>query len=198
MRTPQFNVRRGFLLALGGCFLAFGLAFAGATQFENQDANCASCHTQPEVEFVTRAQSVSAGAAATDLASSHAGIGTGPTRCIDCHSGPAPLGRLGSIALGAKNVYVHVSSPGVRYPAAPHNDENCVKCHVDLEKSTNFDLHSHRYLPEWWAKAPESAARCATCHTSHSVDGVPAIGFLNQARTQQQCEACHAVLIPRR
>ncbi len=68
------------LLAAGGG-VALGL------NLENNDAFCASCHTEPESRYFQQSQDTSA----PTLASFHT---QKDVRCIDCHSGSGPLGRL--------------------------------------------------------------------------------------------------------
>jgi predicted CxxxxCH...CXXCH cytochrome family protein len=182
------------LIAALASFFVAGLGFAGATQFENRDENCATCHTQPEVEFVARAQA----AKPADLASAHASAAYSSTRCIDCHAGPGPLGRAESVSSGAANILKHarmVVSNGAmqRSALAPHPSANCIQCHSDTQKTEDFDLHSHKYLPQWQLK-DANAATCATCHSSHSTDGDPAIGYLRLQRTLVTCEQCHVAL----
>src|SRR5262245_52533854 len=96
---------RLFILA-AAAIVALAL-FAGggaayALSLENHDDFCASCHTQPEAAFVAR----SSQAPATDLASAHASKGV---HCIECHSGPPPLGRFDGLAQGAQDYAAYLS-----------------------------------------------------------------------------------------
>src|ERR687896_161415 len=83
---------RWLLLAL--LLPALGIVgLAGVLKVEEQDAFCASCHTEPEVTYVQRAQ-----ARPVDLASLHADK---EVPCILCHSGPGLAGRLGALPTAA-------------------------------------------------------------------------------------------------
>src|SRR5438046_942389 len=107
------------LFARGGAAYALSL--------ENHDDFCASCHTQPEAAFVAR----SSQAPSTELASAHASKGV---HCIDCHSGPPPLGRILGLAQGAQDYAAYLSGqyakPAVTTHALP--DVNCTHCHTNL------------------------------------------------------------------
>ena len=65
------------ILAAIAFFVIAGGGFLFAAHTEENDAFCASCHTQPESTFYQRAQ-----AAAVDLASSHHAKNT-PVKCIE-------------------------------------------------------------------------------------------------------------------
>ena len=74
MRKGLSRPAVAFAFALAA-FAVTGLAtVAGATQFENRDSNCASCHTEPESAYVARAHGA---VRSVDLASAHALIGQG-------------------------------------------------------------------------------------------------------------------------
>jgi predicted CXXCH cytochrome family protein len=196
---------RGFIIAcvIGATFVIIGSFFV-ATRLEENDAFCASCHSQPETEYFQRTRTN-----AVDLASAHAnanayapmsdsgvqGGGAPPNkraRCIDCHSGPGVLGRVQSVGLGARDVLVWVSGQAEQPAAAQHpiQDANCLKCHIEITTKQGFDNHLHRHLARWQTQDAD-AAMCATCHSSHSTDGNSTIGFLNQQRALNQCAACH-------
>ena len=174
------------LVVLGGIFAAGGFAFA-ATQEQN-DSFCASCHTQPESTFYQR----SIAAQSADLASAHT---PKDTRCIDCHSGPGLNGRVQAELLGARNAFMWYSGAAVQ-PAkltSPIGDPNCLKCHQQETGREGRDNHFHAFLARWQASDP-NAGGCVSCHGGHSTDGSADTRFLNQAATQQVCDACHRVL----
>jgi hypothetical protein len=182
---------------VAGIVAFMGLALFAFARVEEHDPSCAACHTEPELTYVDRAQA----AGATDLASAHAMLhhGSSPqaaTRCIDCHSGPGVGGRLESMGLGVRDAVRWVTGtanqPAVQ--TVPIADANCLKCHTDIAASTDFDNHSHHYLAQWQALDMKAGA-CVSCHTSHTTDGSATIGFLQQQRTQAQCEQCHAAML---
>ena len=166
---------------------ASGFAFA-ATQ-EQQDAFCASCHTQPETTFYQR----SLDPTPTDLASFH--YQQKDTRCIDCHSGTGVFGRVGAELLGAHNAlawYTHTAAQPAKL-TVPIGDGNCLKCHAQVTSDRTMNNHFHYFLSRWQSVDP-NAANCVTCHSSHTQDGTSADQFLNEQRTTNQCDACHRVL----
>ena len=176
---------RWLALALFIPFIVSGLAGFTATRFENHDSFCASCHTQPELEYYQRESKSSK----MDLASFHT---TKKTRCIDCHSGKGVIGRATALTLGARDLWAYVAT---HYPQpAPLTrsipDANCLKCHTDVEKGQDFNNHFHIFLPKWQA-LDANAATCVDCHRSHTTDGDSALGYLNQAVTTQVCQECH-------
>jgi hypothetical protein len=185
-----------FAGVMAGIIAFMALALLAFARVEEHDPYCASCHTEPEVTYVSRAQA----AGAVDLASAHAMLHhsdaqAASTRCIDCHSGPGVGGRLESMGLGARDAVRWVSGSAVQ-PAlqtVPIADANCLKCHADTPASTDFDNHFHHYLRDWQAKEAQ-AGTCVACHSSHTPDGNAGIGFLQQQRTQTQCDLCHVVM----
>ena len=166
---------------------ASGFAFA-ATQ-EQQDAFCASCHTQPETTYYQR----SLESTPTDLASFH--YQQKDVRCIDCHSGSGIFGRVGAEMLGAHNALAWYTNTATQ-PAkltVPIGDVNCLKCHAQVTSDRTMNNHFHYFLSRWQSVDP-NAAHCVTCHSSHTQDGTSADQFLNEQRTTNQCDACHRVL----
>ncbi len=169
---------------------------------ENQNAFCASCHTQPEVKYYEQ----SLQAQATTLASFHA---QKQTSCIDCHSGGGPLGRAAGLMQGADDLvrYLsgHYNAPAIT--SNPLGDDSCLKCHPEVltrgrrsppsniqdpvqsrERRAN-DGHYHQFLQRWQA-ADARAAHCVNCHTSHT-DGAANVGFMTATPVQNVCDGCH-------
>jgi predicted CXXCH cytochrome family protein len=168
------------LLSAGG-----GAAFA--LNLENHDSFCASCHTEPESRYFQQSQDKSA----PTLASFHTQKGV---RCIDCHSGGGPLGRLAGLSQGSQDLVAYISGH-YHSPAVTTNkldDGSCTKCHPDVEATAGFDNHFHSFLPRWQAVNAQ-AGRCVDCHTSHPIADSTQ-GYLNVPTVQAVCEGCHAVL----
>ncbi len=199
------------IVALGGllAIVLFGVGgFAYAATQETHDSFCASCHTQPESTFVQRSTS----AAPVDLASYHT---TQRTRCIDCHSGQGPPGRLQAELLGARNAFKWYTGTAVQ-PAAynfPITDSHCLKCHQDVTQR-NFvpkesitvpggsfsegeregrNNHWHTFMTRWQA-ADAKAGTCVACHAGHSTQGSAQNGFLIPQNVQATCDACHRAI----
>lgn len=182
---PRFVIIVAIALAVGVVLVAGSFTFA-ATQ-EQRDPFCASCHTQPESTFFAREA-----ATASDLASTHHGKGV---RCIDCHSGPGLDGRVKAEVMGAHNALLWYTGAAVQ-PApltTPIGDANCLKCHDQITSVRTMENHFHYFLPRWQQQDP-NAAKCTTCHESHTTDGRSDIKWLNEQRTVAQCQNCHAKL----
>ena len=154
-------------------------------QLEDHDAFCASCHTNPESEFVDRAHA----GTAVDLASFHT---SKDVRCIDCHSGKGAGGRVQAMSLGGRDLLKFVSGnfPQPAPLTRPIGDVNCVKCHSDISQRRDFNNHFHFFLPQWQQRT-DNAATCVDCHESHTTDGMVQTSFLNQQRTTSVCQQCH-------
>ena len=183
---PWFGIAAGiiFLLAAGG--------LGYAANKEESDAFCASCHTQPESTYYER----SLAGKPVDLASSHHTGDSQNSKCIDCHSGSGMIGRIDAILLGSRNTFRFFTHSDTQ-PApltVSIGDENCTKCHDDLNRQTDLSNHFHAYLARWQSADPH-AASCVDCHTSHTTGGDAAQGFLRASDTGPVCEGCHTVLV---
>lgn len=176
--------------------LFISATFLTIAHTEENDAFCASCHTEPEAIYYQRTQ----GARAVDLASAHvlvahAAGGAPAARCIDCHSGPGLLGRASAMTLGARDGLAWLTGRA-RQPArqtVPIPDANCLKCHSDTMTAQRFDRHYHSFLPRWQLSDPQ-AGGCVNCHAAHPLDGRAELRFLQQQRTQAVCNDCHKAL----
>lgn len=181
--------------AIVGVLVVGGLgSMAVGANLEEKDSFCASCHTQPESTYYQRSLQVKGGdmAAASDLASAHV---IKAVKCIDCHSGSGIPGRLGAFFVGSGDLLHWITHTAIQ-PAPqlyPISDGNCLKCHAATEATQDFNRHFHAFLPRWQAIDP-TAARCVDCHSSHTTDGDPSIGFLNQTRTTAVCTRCHTTV----
>ena len=186
-RISKFFTFPLLLVFIVPVFLAVG-SIVFVAQKEENDAFCASCHTQPESTYYQRALA----AGAVDLASSHV---SHSTKCIDCHSGHGLLGRLSAIALGGRNALALITKTDIQ-PApltVPITDSTCIKCHSNTESETDFNHHFHAYLLRWQAVDP-NAAKCVDCHSAHNTDGDSSQMFLNTQRAEGVCQRCHSVL----
>ena len=184
----------GFLLVLMLPFAAIGTA----TALEGYDPFCSACHTEPEVEYVSRSLSDP-----TDLASVHT---PAEVRCIDCHSGEDLFGRSVSLRQGASDLAAYVSGNYAR-PAIttnPVGEVGCTKCH-DAPGSigvfarteggvTSSHYHFHEYAAEWLAREPNAGGSCGMCHKAHILDTLANHGFVIDSELELACEACHAAL----
>ncbi len=186
-RRPSFRFRWVLLIGAGilGFIVLSSSSVLYAAHLENNDAFCASCHTEPESTFVDRGQ----GGTAVDLASSHAGHGV---HCIQCHSGPGAAGRLDAMTVGASDLLAFETG-GFHDPAVltvPIDDANCLKCHSDVPNTQDFREHFHAFLPKWQALDPQ-AATCVDCHEAHVTGGLTNLSFLTESTTTAVCQRCH-------
>ena len=200
VRLTALPAKRRWPAILSGIALFVLVALIGsggllyAAHQEENDAFCASCHTQPETTYFARTQD----AKATDLASWHhgkAGQSGQVTRCIDCHSGAGVSGRLNAMQIGSVDLIAYVTGQA-KQPAPlthPITDANCLKCHADVPTTQNFNRHFHTFLTRWQAADPK-AASCVSCHAAHATDGLPNLVFLQRERAVQVCDNCHKVL----
>jgi predicted CXXCH cytochrome family protein len=163
--------------------------FGFAASMEENNAFCASCHTQPESTYFARFQA----AAPADLASQH---NAKAVKCIDCHSGPGTPGRISAMLEGANNA-VKFYTRSYTQPAVlrgTYPNDNCLKCHQVVLTPTDMNNHWHSFLPQLQAAAPTTTVRCAACHTTHATDGDVQLMWLNQTKTEAVCQSCHNVL----
>lgn len=156
------------------------------TQLEDHDNFCASCHTNPESEYVDRAHA----GTAVDLASFHTSEGV---RCIDCHSGKGVNGRIQAMTLGGHDLLKFVSGqfPQPAPLTRSIDDISCTKCHSNISQKRDFNNHFHFFLPQW-QQLKDDAATCVDCHSSHAIDGMVQNAFLNEQHTVSICQECHS------
>jgi len=183
----SLNPRVRWIVSGGAILFVLGLAtMFTATQLENHDSFCASCHTEGEQTFFDR----SLAAAPVDLASYHTAKST---RCIDCHTGPGVTGRFWGLMAGASDLVSYFSG---RYPQPaiqdnPITDDHCMKCHAALLQKQDFNNHFHLYLARWQKLDPQNAGTCVSCHNGHNTNGDVKLMYLNEQDTTQVCQKCH-------
>jgi len=155
-------------------------------QLENQDSFCASCHTQPETKYYQQSTATTA----TTLAAFHT---QKQARCIDCHSGGGPFGRMAGLTQGSIDLLAYQSgnyhTPAVTFSRL--GDDSCIKCHGDTVTRGGFNNHFHLYLRQWQA-ADSNAAGCVDCHVAHSTGDSKQQFVQNSASTF--CNRCHQSL----
>ncbi len=188
-RRRRFPVRTPVLLGILALILLAPTAVMGVSfQLEDSDSFCASCHSQPEATYYQRSL-----ASPVDLATVHRQ--KDGTRCIDCHAGSGLNGRIGAFLVGSGDLLRWVTRTA-RQPAPivyPIRDDNCLKCHAATPATQDFNRHFHAFLARWQA-IDSTAAGCVDCHTAHTTDGDPTIGYLQQQRTVAVCQRCHDTL----
>jgi len=182
------------LVAIGvvSLFPLMGLAIAGySIALENRDEFCASCHTQPEMEFFQRAQDRSGGHP-IDLAAAHAQTAHAPAvRCIDCHGGVDALERTKTLALAARDAALFFSGrfqqPAKLMGTLPNS--TCLACHRAEVSRPGFENHFHNRLG--MTGAPDLS--CQSCHPAHTPADQETM-FIVRRIIFPQCNACHRAL----
>jgi nitrate/TMAO reductase-like tetraheme cytochrome c subunit len=132
--------------------------------------------------------------ARTARAAGAPGAGHDPAafRCIDCHGGTSPLGRLRVKLLAARDAFWYVvgdfeEPTEMRWPLW---DEDCLKCHTAFDESTVEAWRSPRFhqLPVHNAAL---GVDCVECHRVHAAGGNPTAFFLHAPSVRAQCVRCH-------
>jgi hypothetical protein len=113
-------------------------------------------------------------------------------RCIDCHGGTSPIGRLRVKALAAKDLFWYVvgdfeEPTHMRWPLW---DEDCLECHSAFDETPVEAWQSPRFhqLPLHNAAL---GVDCVECHRVHEVGGNPEADFLHAPLVRAQCARCH-------
>ncbi|MEW5719870.1 MAG: hypothetical protein AB1817_14675 [Chloroflexota bacterium] len=180
-------------LTLGAGIVVIAIAVSVLYVSHQEQANefCASCHTEPQVEYLARYMRAVERESAEDLAAFHyrkQGI-----RCIDCHGGVGITGRARVLVFAARNAFKQYTGfaqqPVVL--ALPLPNQACLKCHEPKMREPGFENHMHNkpyYNPE-----PVPAIRCTDCHPAHR-SGDERAAFLFRATILPRCEFCHATV----
>ncbi len=162
-----------------------GIAYASSLEQDNNF--CASCHTQPETEYLARFNDAVAKKNALDLAAFH--HRKKEVKCIDCHVGEGIVGRGAVLSVSAWDALKHFTGTATQ-PAArmifPLQNEGCAKCHEKELAKRGFENHMHNKMPD--ADAP--FVRCTDCHVSHR-KGDERNVFQFRDAILPQCEYCH-------
>jgi hypothetical protein len=179
---------RWFGIGLLGIVLAILGGVGYVSYREQDDAFCASCHTQPESEYYQRYVQATQTNNATDLAALH--HRKKDTRCIDCHVGEGILGRATVVSLAAWDAFKYYT--GIAQQPAhlvyPVQNEACVKCHLADMTKPGFENHMHNKFFD--GKDPTPFIRCSDCHPTHRL-GDEARAFQFRDVILPKCEYCH-------
>ncbi len=178
--------------------LLFGVVLVGliggimfASDQEQDDRFCISCHTQPESDFFARAQRADQNQNADDLASFH--HRKQQVRCIDCHVGEGVAGRAMVLTLAAWDTVKHYTGIA-RQPAVivfPVQNEACVKCHALDIRKPGFENHEHNQYFNPQLTPPFIA--CTDCHLAHRT-GDERTAFQFRDAILPKCEYCHTTV----
>lgn len=213
MQKPG-NKKRGLLAILVAGIVLFVASIITASELEERDEFCTSCHRAPEVTYFERAHG--ADTAVPDLASFHYTTNT-PFRCTDCHRGDQSLGQRAEILwLAAQDTAVYLlgspeqTSEKGNLPAPnPHAgnwqgperysrtpdilNDGCLHCHQDALTLVGFENHFHNKLPQAQL-AYEQIERLNFPEGWPGQAGSPAL--LVPEETVLTCLDCHRAHVP--
>jgi hypothetical protein len=163
---------------------------------EQDNDFCNACHLEPGVPLHAEIRRDFDAPEPADLAAVHALAGNAARadaafRCIDCHGGVGPPGRLRVKVLAAKDAFWYVvgrfeEPTDMRWPLW---DEDCARCHRSFEESEVDSWRAPRFhqLP---VHNVELGVDCVECHLSHA-GGAPDAWFLDVSHVRSQCARCH-------
>jgi len=182
--------------------------------FERNNDFCTGCHAAPgrplhaalRRDFdAAPARSLAAAHGAARLDRSQAGVppvrpafvpvGGDPAafRCIDCHGGTSPVGRVRVKLLAAKDAFWYLvgrfeEPADMRWTLW---DEDCLKCHPAFDESEVRAWQSPRFhqLP---VHNTALGVDCVECHRVHDLGGNPEAFFLHAPAVRKQCARCHS------
>ncbi|MAU01508.1 MAG: hypothetical protein CL608_30595 [Anaerolineaceae bacterium] len=215
MQKPD-NKKQWLLAIIVAGIVLFVASIVTASELEERDEFCTSCHRAPEVTYFDRAHKATISSIATDLASFHY-TNDNQFRCIDCHRGDQSLEQRAEILwLAAKDTAVHflatpdqtiekgnVPAPNPhlgnwqgpeRYSRTPGIlNDGCLSCHQDALTLVGFENHFHNKLPQ---------AQLAYAQTErlNFPDGWPgeagSAALLVPEETVLTCLDCHRAHVP--
>lgn len=197
-------VRRGRRPRLAGLAALGVLAAAGGAagwivtdRLERDNDFCNACHLDADTRLHSALRRDFDAAPPASLAALHGGArvegrADPAFRCIDCHGGASPLGRVRVKALAAKDAFWYVTGhfeepDAMRWPLW---DEDCRKCHATFA-GQRWDGSG----PQPFHAEPQHntalAVRCVECHRVHEPGGNAEAGFLHAEHVLSQCARCH-------
>jgi len=193
--------RGGFAFAVAAVIVSAPVGWLTVDRLERNNDFCVSCHVAPDRPLHAGIRRDFEQWPPQSLAGRHAGVrverngGTSPTpfRCIDCHGGTGPVGRLRVKVLAARDAFWYVVG---RFEEPTHMrwplwDEDCLACHPSFETGAVEAWQSPRFhqLPVHNAAL---GVACVECHEVHEAGGSPDSQFLRASSVRAQCARCHS------
>ena len=164
---------------------------------ERDNDFCTACHLEAEVPLHAALRRDFELPEPVSLASAHRRAGVADRadaafRCIDCHGGVSPLGRLRVKVLAAKDAFWYLvgrfeEPTGMRWPLW---DEDCTRCHARFDEAAPEPWQNPRFH-QLSVHNAELGVDCVECHRVHETDGAADAYFLHAAWTRSQCVRCH-------
>jgi len=194
--------RRGvFAFAVSVVIVSAPAGWIVTDRLERNNDFCVSCHLAPDRplhaengrDFQRRPAGSLAGLHAAARVERPGDDSRTPFRCIDCHGGTSPVGRLRVKALAARDAFWYVVGH-FEEPTGMHWslwDEDCLKCHAAFDESDVEPWQSPRFhqLP---VHNTALGVACVECHGVHEVRGNPEMQFLHAPSVRSQCARCHS------
>ena len=190
-------MRRGRLLAIAGAVGAIAApgGWLVTDRLEQRNDFCNACHLEPGVALHAAVRRDFDAAQPVSLSAAHAAAAAAQGeafRCIDCHGGVSPLGRLRVKALAARDALVYLSGrfeepDGMRFPLW---DEDCAQCHATFDESEVEPWRTPRFH-QLAVHNVELGVACVECHVVHEPGDDPRAHFLQAARVRSRCALCH-------
>jgi len=193
--------RRGVLaFAVLAVIVSAPVGWIAVDRLEQNNDFCVSCHLAPERplhaeirrDFLVRPPQSLAGLHARVLVE-RGGDSPTPFRCIDCHGGTSPIGRLRVKVLAARDAFWYVVG---RFDEPTHMrwplwDEDCLACHPAFETGEIEPWQSPRFH-QLAVHNTALGVACVECHEVHELGGSPENQFLRAASVRTQCARCHS------
>ncbi len=158
-------------------------------RLEARNEFCVSCHLDPETPLHEHLLESFKAVPARSLAAAHHGDadGNGSFKCIDCHGGSGPAGRVRAKLLAARDVVLYFAGrfDEPDHLTVPLRDEDCSQCHATYEPERPDDFHA---LEDHNIGLP---FRCTECHRAHPVGASASLRFLERETVLPVCRQCH-------
>lgn len=175
-------------VAIGLAALSLAALPAGwvvSDRLESNDAFCVSCHLPAGRPLHERKLDDFRSSPPQSLVAAHAAARS-EFRCIDCHGGTSPLGRVRVKAVAARDALRYLAG---RFEEPDHMrhplwDEDCARCHTSYRAERDDSFHALE------VHNVDFPLACVSCHRSH-VAGRAELDFLLPEVVLPACRGCH-------
>jgi len=196
MGRPRLAIFALAAAVLGASLGAVG--WAVTDHLEQDDDFCNACHVSADLPLHVEIRRDYDARPAASLASRHAAARLpdrdgGAFRCIDCHGGKSPAGRVRVKALAAKDALAYATGrfeepEQMRWPLW---DEDCLACHASFEAAGD-DARGSPGFHDLAVHNVDLGVACVECHSAHEAGGDPGAFFLHATDVRAQCARCHS------
>jgi nitrate/TMAO reductase-like tetraheme cytochrome c subunit len=185
------------LVVLVGGMVSFAAGFLVTDHLEQDNDFCNACHLEPGLPLHIDVRRDFDAETARSLAGVHGlarveGREDAAFRCIDCHGGHSPLGRVRVKLLAGLDTFWYVTGrfeepDGMAWPLW---DEDCRKCHERFDEAAPAAWESPRFH-QLAVHNVELGVDCVECHQAHEAGGNPQGFFLEPGHVRSRCAVCH-------